>query len=283
MGNELSRGVVLVVDDDAEVRAAITALLSPRYEVLSAPDADSAHAMAVSRQPEAALMDVSLPGVDGPTALLRWRSDERTTSIPVLMVSGSRADEDTQVSCLSRGAVDFLQKPVSPRLLLARLDRAIRDGRERRRLQAAARTDALTGLANFRALDARLREEMDRARRYRYPLAMAMVDLDHLKRINDRYGHAAGNQLLADFAWRLTSGLRGTDFAARYGGDEFAVLLAHQSWREAAVLCDRLRASLIAHPLSTLRGGEGGLTTTISVGVAAHAVTSPKVSSEALL
>lgn len=276
-----TRGVVLIVEGDPGMRAATADLLSRRYEVLAAADADSAHALAASRKPDAALMGVSLPGVDGPSALLRWRADERTAGIPVLMLSGARADEDLQVTCFSRGATDFVQRPVSPRLLLARLDRAVRESRERRRLESAAQTDALTGLANYRALDARLRQELERARRYRYPLAVAMLDLDHLKLLNDRFGHTAGNQVLAGFARLLTRSLRGTDFAARYGGDEFAVLLAYQTWREAAVFCERLRSSLTSLPLAGDASMELG--TTVSVGVAAHAPAAPKASAEALL
>jgi diguanylate cyclase (GGDEF)-like protein len=169
-------------------------------------------------------------------------------------------------------------------VLVARVARAVRDARERRSLEAAAQTDGLTGLANFRALATRIRQEMDRARRYRTPLALAMVDLDHLKDVNDRLGHAAGNQVLAAFARRLTRSLRGTDFAARYGGDEFAVLLTHQTWREAAVFCERLRSSLVARPLFSRRGDNAiDLPITISVGVAAHAPSTPRPSGEALL
>ncbi|HZN94702.1 MAG TPA: diguanylate cyclase, partial [Myxococcales bacterium] len=214
-------------------------------------------------------------------------------------------DPEVQVTCLARGAADFLQRPLDGRVLLARVDRAIREARDRRRLESAAQTDGLTGLANFRALDSRLREELERARRYRYPLAMAMIDVDYLKDVNDRFGHAAGNHVLAAFARRLTRNLRGTDFAARYGGDEFAVLLAHQTWREAAVFCERLRTSLLSRPISPSRSDSGKHLvtviasptststapsstptlepTTISVGVAAHAPGSSKSSGEALL
>jgi diguanylate cyclase (GGDEF)-like protein len=272
------------VDGDAGSRAATAALLGGRYQVLSAPDATSAHMLAIARQPAAALIDVALPGIPGPTALQQWRADERVASIPVLMIGRDREeDAETHVVCLARGAADFLHRPLDGRVLLARLDRAIHEARERRRLQAAAQTDGLTGLANFRALDARLREEMERSRRYRYPLAMAMIDVDHLKEVNDRFGHTAGNEILSAFARRLTRSLRGTDFAARYGGDEFAVILAHQTWREAEVFCDRLRTSLLARPLSAAIGAELDPPTTISVGVAAHETAATKSSGEALL
>lgn len=274
---------MLVAEADPQARAAIADLLARRYDVLEAPDAESAHALAVSRQPDAALIGLSPHGLDGGSALLRWRADERTAFIPVVILAAGPADEDAQVSCLARGAADFVQRPVNARVLMARLDRAVRDGRERRRLEAAAQTDALTGLANYRALERRLGEEFERARRYRYPLAVAMIDLDNLKAVNDRFGHAAGNQVLAAFSRRLTRNLRGTDFAARYGGDEFAVLLAYQGWREAAVFCERLRASFEALPITTPEGEPIDVPATVSVGVASHTPLAPKESSESLL
>jgi len=280
---------VLVVDGDAASRQATASHLASRYHVLTASDASSGHALAAAGTPDAALialdlaLDRDLPGANGPTLLRHWRADDRTSSIPVLILAPRAASDDLQAACLDRGAADYLQHPLHPRVLLARVDRAVREGRDRRRLEAAAQTDGLTGLANFRALDARLRHEFDRARRYRTPLALAMIDLDHLKDLNDRLGHAAGNQVLSAFARRLTRSLRGTDFAARYGGDEFAILLTHQSWREAAVFCERLRRSLLTRPLFSPRGDELDLPTTISVGVAAHAPTSPRPSGEALL
>lgn len=284
-----NRGTVLVVDGDAASRQATQSHLAARYHVLSANDAPSGHALAAASKPDAALislgvaLDRDLPGVNGPTLLQHWRGDDRTASIPVLILAPHAAGDDLQATCLDRGAADVLLHPLHPRVLVARVDRAVRDGRERRRLEAAAQTDGLTGLANFRALDARLRQEFDRARRYRTPLSLAMIDLDHLKAVNDRLGHTAGNQVLAAFARRLTLSLRGTDFAARYGGDEFAILLTHQSWREAAVFCERLRQSILTRPLFSPRGDELDLPTTISVGVAAHTPTTPRPSSEALL
>jgi len=150
---ERARGTVLVVDSDAESRATTTAHLSPRYDVLSTGDAASAHALAVASQPDAVVMEVSLPGVEGPTALQHWRADDRTAAIPVLMSAHPGTAPELQVTCLARGAADFLQRPLDGRVLLARVDRAIREARDRRRLESAAQTDGLTGLANFRALD----------------------------------------------------------------------------------------------------------------------------------
>jgi two-component system, cell cycle response regulator len=125
----------------------------------------------------------------------------------------------------------------------------------------------LTGLYNFRALFERIDAELARAQRYGHPLAAMMLDLDHLKTMNDRCGHEVGNEAIRRVARQLRSQLRETDFAARYGGDEFAILVPHHTEFEAAVLAERLRTSLSATPLDT---PEGPFTLTMSVGIAAH-------------
>jgi diguanylate cyclase (GGDEF)-like protein/PAS domain S-box-containing protein len=112
------------------------------------------------------------------------------------------------------------------------------------RVEAMARTDELTGLANRRAWDDELRREIERARRAGYPIHVAMVDLDHFKVYNDTYGHAAGDALLREIGteWRLIA--RVTDLIARYGGDEFAVLLCDCSSDDASGVLERLCRAL---------------------------------------
>ena len=112
------------------------------------------------------------------------------------------------------------------------------------RVEAMARTDELTGVANRRAWDEELRRELARATRMGYPLFVGMLDLDRFKDFNDAYGHQAGDALLRDVGamWRLAA--RVTDFVARYGGDEFALLLPNCSRDDAVAVVDRLRTAL---------------------------------------
>jgi diguanylate cyclase (GGDEF)-like protein/PAS domain S-box-containing protein len=113
-----------------------------------------------------------------------------------------------------------------------------------RRVEAMARTDELTGLANRRAWDEELRRELERGKRMKYAIHVAMIDLDNFKTFNDSFGHQAGDTLLREIGteWRLIA--RVTDFIARYGGDEFAVLLADCSAEAAAKVVERLRRAL---------------------------------------
>jgi diguanylate cyclase (GGDEF)-like protein/PAS domain S-box-containing protein len=111
------------------------------------------------------------------------------------------------------------------------------------RVEAMARTDELTGLANRRAWDEELRREIARAARHTHALCVVLLDLDHFKRYNDEHGHQAGDGLLRDaaIAWRMR--IRVTDFIARYGGEEFAILLPDCPPDEALTILERLRAA----------------------------------------
>jgi diguanylate cyclase (GGDEF)-like protein len=135
-----------------------------------------------------------------------------------------------------------------------------------KRLERENRRDPLTGLANRRHLQETLSQEHYRARRFGHPLALAMGDLDYFKDINDRWGHAVGDEVLKTVARLLGTEVRATDLVARYGGEEFVMLLPETSRDAAFAACEKLRARIGAHDWSTIAAG---LTVTMSFGVAA--------------
>lgn len=134
------------------------------------------------------------------------------------------------------------------------------------RLKRRAHLDGLTGLHNRRSLDARLDQELKRHIRHRQGFALLMADLDHFKRINDTFGHLAGDAALRHAAQTLAGGLRSTDFLARYGGEEFVVILPHTGQAQAWVLAERLRRRLAGN---NLRYGGRVIPVTASIGLAA--------------
>ncbi|MCU0308825.1 MAG: diguanylate cyclase [Thermoleophilia bacterium] len=142
---------------------------------------------------------------------------------------------------------------------------AVRTAEDRRRLTALAVTDALTGLANRRAFEARLAEEVGRARRHGRPLSLAMLDADEFKRVNDRHGHPAGDRVLRSVARALAQEARPGDMVARLGGEEFAIVLPETAAPAAARAVERIRqaASAAVEPRLgplTLSGGVSELT-----------------------
>ncbi|MCF6281363.1 MAG: DUF484 family protein [Candidatus Polarisedimenticolaceae bacterium] len=133
------------------------------------------------------------------------------------------------------------------------------------RLLITGMTDALTGLHNRRYLDRRLGEEVSRTQRYHQPLSCIFVDADHFKRVNDNYGHAAGDAVLREISSRIRSCLRASDIAVRYGGEEFCLVLPQTSLFDAKRLAERIRLKIAAEPIPTDRGLP--LEITISLGV----------------
>lgn len=273
---------VLVVEDEEAVRDGLSALLETRYEVITAEDGDAGLRLAREQAPDLMLLDRFLANEDGLNLLERLQQDPRTQELPIIFLTGD-ADEKTLERSFELGAVDFLQKPANPRELLARIGRALRLSEQRELLKALAQTDALTGLANFRALDVRMEEEFKRAQRYQYPVSVVTLDLDHLKSINDTMGHDAGNRAIFMLAAHLRSNLREVDFAARFGGDEFVVILPHQTASEAAIFAERIRAGLHLLKLQREDGNPQVLGLTMSVGVADYSPAAPKESAEELL
>src|SRR5581483_9680441 len=172
---------------------------------------------------------------------------------------GDRADRPRARRRRDRACVDRRR----PRALAAALAGAL--ARPLRRivgeLSDRAGRDGLTGLANRRAFDDRLAEEVDRARRYSTHLALVLVDVDDFKQVNDRHGHAAGDEVLRSFGSLLAGSLRELDLAARYGGEEFALILPGTAAADAAHVAEQIRTSL--EQLEP-----GGVRVTASFGVA---------------
>ena len=254
--------LVLVVEDDEDARMVLTELLRPRYDVDAVGDGETALKRAAELKPDLILLDLFLPGMDGFGALTGLRRNSKTADTPVIFLS-AQGDAETKSQGLSLGAADYLAKPFSEQELMARVDRTLKLTAQKEHYRALAQTDGLTGLPNFRSFHARLEEEVARATRYGHPLACAMVDLDGLKGINDKMGHAAGNRAIVALADAVREELRDTDFAARYGGDEFVVLLPQTNEPQAALFAERLRRRLIE------TSERAGLPVRGSIGVAA--------------
>lgn len=142
--------------------------------------------------------------------------------------------------------------------------------RKNRQLEEAAITDTLTGVANRRRLFEVLEAEIAKANRYKTPLAVIMMDIDHFKKVNDKYGHATGDELLSEVADLMCRTVRDVDLVGRYGGEEFAVIMPNTTSKGACLLAERIRAAIEAAAFC-----HGKLRTAISAGVAEYELHTP--------
>ena len=257
-----ARRQILLIEDDVAIAATLgEALEDEGYVVHSVGDGREGVARALSTRPDLILLDVNLPSLDGFAAAVQLRQASTTRDIPIIFLS-ARRDLSAQVRVLRLEHLDFLRKPFSGSELLTRIEQAFIGAHARQKLAHQAAVDELTGLGNLWSFRARLAEEHQRFSRYGSPLALAMIDVDKLKAINDQHGHVAGSDALRAMGDVLRRESRTTDLAARYGGDEMVVLLAHTALAEASVFAERVRseiARLVVH----------GFRLTVSIGVAA--------------
>ncbi len=276
---------VLVVDDQAVSRLLVRAALeSLGHRVLDCGVPEEAVELFRRTRPDLVLLDVEMPVHDGYWVARQIRAAEPGGWTPILFLSGRNGDEEVWRG-IEAGGDDFLSKPVTTTLLGAKLRamqrllvmraKLLERSEELRvantQLRQLSTQDALTGLANRRAIDERLHQEIAACRREGQPLSLALLDIDHFKRFNDKAGHVAGDACLKRVAALLAEAcLRPRDFAGRYGGEEFALILPltprSGAMTYARALLRTLSRAALQHPDSPVAPWvtlSGGITTCI--------------------
>jgi diguanylate cyclase (GGDEF)-like protein len=261
-GRELAK--ILVVDDDKFSAELIdNCLRSTGF--MSSYYCNSKQALEVieSELPDLIILDVVMPGIDGFELCRRVRQHPALQFTPIIFVT-RKDDVEQRVRGLEVGGNDYVSKPFEPQELVARVrSHLVRLAA----LREMAVRDGLTHCYNHKFFRIRLNQEIDRAMRYDQPLALAMVDIDHFKAVNDTYGHRAGDTVLSHLGNIIAAATRATDVVARYGGDEFAILMAHAGAEEAQIVCSRLCERIAQHEFRAAGDGEGLPTPVVDVTV----------------
>ena len=246
-GNGLTEQVradVAIVEDDADQCALLTRVLERAgFSVVTATSVEGGEALVKNDAPKILLCDFDLPdgtGVDLCTSVRKF--SDRSSCYLMLMSSSTCCDLPTEV--LNAGADDYLAKPVPHQELISRVRVGMRMSCMHEQLRAAAVTDGLTGLYNHDHFNRLLEREMERSRRYGNPLALIMLDMDHFKAINDAYGHLAGNATLEAVAKVIREGIREIDIPARFGGEEFTIILPEARAVDGIQVAERIRILL---------------------------------------
>jgi two-component system cell cycle response regulator len=240
---------VLIVDDSPVTLALAQARLrDENLDVLCANGGIEGLAKARKERPDLILLDLKMPDLSGYEVCEQLKSDPVLDSIPVIFLTAADSIEE-KVRGLDMGAVDYVAKPFDPVELCARVRAALRVKRLQDLLSLRAQLDPLTELWNRQAMESRLRQEWARANRHEEVLSFLMMDVDHFKRINDHFGHPAGDRVLVALTRVLTSQCRESDVPCRYGGEEFAVILPSTNCLDAARLAERCREEIEHMPL----------------------------------
>lgn len=271
---------ILVVDDSKVTRGEIVRTLNGEQSlntIFEAGNGLEALKILSTEKIDLILSDVIMPQMDGFKLLLSLRDHEEWNSIPVILLTSKDELED-RVKGLELGAWDYLSKPANPLELLTRTRvmlriKALQDKLKSRirQLERLSIVDGLTGLYNKKYLYEFIKREIKRTERFGMMMACIMMDVDHFKKINDTYGHPCGDAVLKELGALLGDMIRGYDFAARYGGDEFTVVLPQQTSRKNAQnVAERIRRAIEGQEFTVKsQSKRQPLRITVSLGVAA--------------
>jgi len=235
---------ILVVDDVTANLQVIVSILEAEHRVVTATDGETALELAAAEEPDLVLIDIRMPGMNGYELCGRLKQSPATRNIPVIFVTGMD-EEREEARGLELGAIDYITKPLSRPILLARVRNHIELKRQRDHLQRLSAVDGLTGISNRRAFADYLDKEWRGAIRQHAPISLLMADIDNFKEFNDAYGHLAGDECLRKVASALAGAvMRPADMVARFGGEEFAVILPDTGANEATLVGERLLTSI---------------------------------------
>jgi two-component system cell cycle response regulator len=249
---------ILLAEDDLVSRMMMRRMLQGfGFEVVETGDGLRAvELLSAADGPRIALIDWMMPGLDGPGVCREIRSRHSDGAYVYILLLTSRQNSEDIVAGLEAGADDYITKPCHPAELNARLatgsrilmlEQKLVDAREEMRYKATH--DSLTGLWNRAAILPMIESELERSRRELTVTSLVLCDVDHFKRINDQYGHVAGDAALKEIARRLRDGVRSYDAVGRYGGEEFVMLLRGCGEDTLQGRLENLRLSVAQHPV----------------------------------
>ena len=265
---------ILIAEDEVVSRIKLQARLQKwGYEVTVARDGDEAWAMLQDPDaPSLAIIDWMMPGMDGPELCRRIRTQGREPYVYVILLTGKDGKADL-IEGLQAGADDYVTKPVDAQELEVR----VRGGQRivdlhsellasRQALWFQATHDTLTGACNRAAALVTLQREMARTDREKTPFSVALIDLDHFKKVNDTFGHLGGDAVLKETVKRMGLALRPYDTVSRHGGEEFLLVLPGCDLAAGATVAERVRKLIAERPVDV---PGHAIDVTCSIGVSA--------------
>ncbi len=263
----VTRKILLIDDDRLQFRltqAHIRSFQTDLYELEWAATYEEGLASLMSGQYAVCLLDYQLGPRNG-LQLIR-EAVAAGCRTPIVFLTAETADR-VDIEAMNAGALDYLVKgEITPRTIERSLRYALKLGETLEALRQLATRDQLTGLLNRREFDRIMADERERALRFEHTLGLVMIDIDHFKAVNDTHGHPVGDAVLREVAWSLGKQVRNVDRLARFGGEEFAIVLVETTREAALEVAQRACAAVASAPVRV--GTALELKVTISAGVA---------------
>lgn len=272
---------ILIVDDQpTNLKVLLSFLKNHQFQIRIAEDGERCLQVLNNYQPDIILLDVMMPGMDGFETCRQIKENKKTADIPVIFMTALDNIED-KIAGFEAGGVDYITKPFQQIEVLTRINTHIRLRKKELELVKAldevikqqklfkklSITDDLTGLYNRRHLNNILRQEFQRSKRHGNDLSCLMLDLDHFKKVNDSFGHDFGDVVLKNFASILKEFIRSSDYAFRFGGEEFLLVLPETDIKGAIQVGEKIRLRM-ENTIIT----ENTLSTSVKVSVGAASV-----------
>jgi len=235
---------ILIVDDNPQNLKVLGEMLSTQgYRLIAAQNGTKALNLLEKKKPDLILLDIMMPDIDGITVCRRLKQQEATQHIPVIFIT-ALIETKTKLEAFAAGGVDYITKPFMEEEVLARVNVHLALKRALNTLKILTTTDSMTGVFNRRFAYEILTKQIAIAKRENSSFVLCYVDIDNLKKINDIYGHTAGDTLISTIADSLKKTVRSSDYIFRVGGDEFLLLFPNAELRASEVLIKRLRKLL---------------------------------------
>lgn len=254
---------ILVVDDNSNnVRLLKDILEDEYYTVYTTDSGFSVLDMARNLKPDAILLDIMMPGMDGFEVCQLLKRDDEVMDIPVIMVTAKTEGNDLK-NAFEIGAVDYIKKPFDELEVIARINSVLRTKQNQDKLKEKANRDGLTGAYNHALLIELFEKEIRKQESNGDDLSFIMLDIDHFKKINDTYGHTVGDVVLKELSSILSTSITERDFVGRYGGEEFSIVLTNTNEINTYEMCERIKSKIQNHKF---HAGDMTIQVTVSMG-----------------
>jgi len=261
---------ILTISDNHASLDILGSILMPYYDVKKTVSTSEAFKLLKNKNINLIILDIAIHDKDCHEFLADIKSNEETMRIPVVLIGDSSRHEHEEKS-FALGAVDYISKPFRSSIVKARVNNQRLIVKQIKAIEELGMLDSLTGIANRRGFDNRIKQEWLRAARDKTCISLAIADIDRFKDFNDKYGHVQGDVLLCLLAKQLVSMMRRpADFVARWGGEEFVMMFPNTELEGIVKYLEKIRESVQKMIIPDLPS------TTISIGVAAIVPTMDK-------